>query len=163
MNKATARALKLILAGPDNRLRPSLSSFLAQQLKRSPVKPIQREREAKDKAKRLGRNDSVGVERRFIEYRAGGVCEARAFIYEDEPFYECSGALEMDEYLGGWGRRRKSQNRRDAWLLCRRHHELKTRNSPSVRVWNSIRLFHCSMHSLAFKPRLDKHAEAPRG
>lgn len=158
MNKATARALKLILEGPDNRLRPSLSSFLAQQLKRSPVKPIQREREAKDKAKKLSVKGETSMLWVDGAERAAGICECGCGVPFDESFW---GRETLDHFDNGTGKT-KRQKLATAWKLRWVCHWRRQLLSPNTATWNDKFRAHCERHGITPVFQHIEHQEVSR-
>lgn len=101
-------------------------------------------KEKRAEKKRKHREETGSIRAVVIE-RAGGHCEADARAgYFDQ--HDCVGGLELDHFYGGSGRRRQQQGRETCWVLCRRHHRMKTNNDPSLAHWDSIFAAHCRYH-----------------
>lgn len=144
MNKANARALKRILASKD--VRASLKTFLAQQTRKAPVKPMKKARLAKQKQKRLTKKEETARIRGACAARAQGFCEN----------HDCLGyPEEMDHWLGGNGRRRQQQSIATCWMLCSACHRDKTRGVPSAAEWNRRFAAHCLRHIYPFTPHIE--------
>lgn len=145
MNASDRRRLVLLLKSKD--VRASLKSFLAQPKRFK--KPIQREREAKEKKERLGRKGATAAIRAECLKRANGFCESGV----------CFDLwTEMDHWLGGNGRRRQKQSVETCWMLCRRCHHDRTNAVPSAAFWNGNFALHCARYGYKFEPHIE-HAK----
>jgi hypothetical protein len=81
-----------------------------------------------------------------VDARSGGVCE---FV---GPVLACMGdAAEHDHF---WGRGKAEETPENVWHLCKFHHDNKTANDPSRRVWIERFRGHCYRN--AFREELAK-------
>lgn len=148
MNASDRRRLVLLLKSKD--VRASLKSFLAQPKRFK--KPIQREREAKEKKERLAEGELVGAIYIAVMERSGGRCECCGCRpSEFDP-------LEMDEWLNGNGRRRQKRAVATCWMLVGSHHRLRQKYRPDVATWNLTFEQHCQKYGYKFEPHIE-HAK----
>lgn len=151
MNASDRRRLVLLLKSKD--VRASLKSFLAQPKRFK--KPIQREREAKEKKERLGRKGETDAIYKAVEKRAAGICECGCGL----SFGESTLLLpEMDEWLNGNGRRRQKRAVPTCWMLTGICHRNRQRYAGGVAVWNAIFEQHCQKYGYKFEPHIE-HAK----
>jgi len=155
MTKAEIRKLQMMLGGQN--LKAALASLLAEQAKRSPVKPMKKERLAKKKSARELRNEETARIREACMKRCGGVCECgceRTFITNPISTYRA----EMDHWLGGTGRRRQRQSIENCWMLTALCHRLRQNAQPSAVYWNVVFRQHCERYGYKFTPHIE-HAQ----
>lgn len=131
MTKSEIRKLQSIAEEPCD-VRSSLKSFLAQQVKRTLVKPMKAARLAKKKLSREEMNAQTADIREQCVKRSGTWCECGCG-QPYTPFYPA----EMDHFLGGHGRRKQRQSVESCWMLRRDCHAAKTRLSPSSAFWDA--------------------------
>lgn len=157
MTKSEIRKLTAIVVAND--IRASLRSFLAQQVKRAPVKPMKAARLAKKKLSREEINAETARLREYVFTRAGGLCEAYWFIPGSDHRNRClRPTTDLDHWLGGNGRRRQQQSAANTWALCWVHHRLRTDASPSDAFWNESFAIHAKVHGYDPEPHV-KHAK----
>lgn len=79
-------------------------------------------------------------------------CQAAGFLG-----LRCSGAPEFDHFFG---RGRVPETKETCWLLCTRHHRLKTDNEPNRAAWLRLFLAHAARHGYLYAARLARKALA---
>lgn len=84
------------------------------------------------------RKDARAEIRARVVERADGYCEACRL-----PFTPANPG-ELDEFLGGFGRRQQMMAVETSWLIHATCHREKTDNRPNARTWICLFLVHCS-------------------
>lgn len=107
-------------------------------------KPMPRAKERR--LRRLNTKANLALVRQQVMDRANGRCEVCG----------ARGALELDHWLGGSGRRAQKQHRTTCWALCHICHQHRTENIPSAAHWNDVRRHFCERWGYAFQPHLEK-------
>lgn len=122
-------------------------------------KQLKKQRKEKQEQERLTKKGETARIREAVVERAGNQCEAAAY----ERFWPHlrEHGMQLDHWLGGWGRRRQKQCVENTWLLCPPCHRERTVNAPSAAYWNNIFRQHCAKYGYPFTPHIE-HERAAR-
>lgn len=134
------------------RIGPALMAARGRTWTTDPLKFAKPEPRAEKRCRRAAHASATAELRAIVIARAAGCCEACGMA---------SGALEMDHWESGSGRRRPMQSAMTVWAICGTCHRHRTHNCPSAAHWNQVRRSFCERTGIPFVPHVE-HAPVAR-